>query len=307
MPLNVLILRNLATGARQRTELSRATGSPAPTTLRVQLKRLIEMGAVATHHLNRFPGVIGYELTPSGEDLLFVLDVIDGWLERAPDASLFPGSNSAKAAINALANGWSTGMLRVLAGGPLSLTELDGVIGSLSYPSLERRLAAMRLAGQVEARPGNGRGTPYAVTDWLRRGVAPIVAAVRWERRHRRDTTAAIGRIDAEAAFLLSVPLLRIPTGVSGTCRMAAEIARGRGKRLAGVMVEVRGAKVASCATELRGHPSAWALGPPSAWLSAVIDRDTSALELGGDRHFAGVMVEGLHEALFRQRHTVTT
>ncbi len=43
-------------------------------------------------------------------------------------------------------------MLRALAAGSLSLTELDRLIGALSYPSLERRLVAMRLAGLVGAR-----------------------------------------------------------------------------------------------------------------------------------------------------------
>jgi DNA-binding HxlR family transcriptional regulator len=298
-PLNVLVLNALADGPKQQAELRQAGGFPAQTTLRVQLKRLGELGAIEKRRRDRFPGVLEYELNASGLELLFVAEVLQHWLDQAPDGPLQLGGNAAKAVIKALADAWSTTMLRALAAGPLSLTALDGIIGGLSYPALERRLAAMRLAGQVERRSGNGAGTPYAVTDWLRRGVAPLAAAVRWERRHRPQVTAPIGRLDIEAAFLLAMPLLRVPNGASGSCRMAAEIANGKGRRLAGVMIELENGAVASCVTKLDGDPNSWALGSPAAWLDAVIERDASRLELGGDCSLARVLVDALHQMLF--------
>lgn len=300
-PLNVAILRTLSAGPKQQSQLRRDTGSPAQTTLRAQLKRLIEVGAVSKDRRNRFPGVLEYELTTAGRDLLFVIGALEGWLERAPAGPLRFGDNASKAAIKALVEGWSTKMLRVLAARALSLTELDRVIGDLSYPSLERRLGAMRLADQVEARPGNGRGTPYAVTTWTRRGVAPLAAAARWERRYLPATTTPIGRHDAEAAFLLAVPLLRLPSGCSGSCRMGVEFPDGGTKRLAGVMTEVSDGRIASCATQLQGHPDAWALGSSAAWLNAVIARDASGLELGGDCAFARSLLDALHDTLFAE------
>jgi len=297
-PLNVLILRALADGPKQQTELRQEVGSPAQTTLRAQLKRLVAIGAIEKHRRNRFPGVLEYELTASGRRLLFVADVLERWLAQAPQDSLPIGGNTAKAAVNALTQGWSTTMLRALAAGPLSLTELDSVIASLSYPSLERRLAAMRLTGQVEARPGNGRGTPYAVTDWLRLGIAPLAAAAGWEREHLAEKPA-IGRLDAEAAFLLALPLLRLPAGVSGACRLAMEIPNGSKRSLAGVTVGVEGGAVASCHTRMDGQPDAWALGPPGAWLDAVIEHDTRCLDLGGNSRLALALLDGLHGALF--------
>jgi DNA-binding HxlR family transcriptional regulator len=298
-PLTCLILQSLSEGARQQADLRREAGSPAQTTLRAQLNKLTEIGAIAKRRRSRFPGVLEFELTATGRNLLFVAGVLERWLEDAPDGPLALGGSTAKAATRALAEGWSTTMLRALSAGPLSLTELDGVIGSLSYPSLERRLGAMRLAGQVEARPGNGRGTPYAVTDWLRKGVAPVAAAVRWERRHLPQATAPIGRLDVEAAFLLAVPLLRLPNELSGSCRLATEIPNGKGRRLAGVTVEVKGGQIASCAATLRGSPDAWALGSTAAWLEAVIEYDADRLDLGGNCHLARALLDGLHEALF--------
>lgn len=301
-PLNVLILGALADGPKQQGELRREAGSPAQTTLRAQLKRLTDVGAIERRRRNRFPGAVEHELTAGGRELLFVLGVVERWLGQAPGGAIELGGNAAKAAIKALAEGWSTTMLRALAAGPLTLTELDGVIGSLSYPSLERRLGAMRLAGQIEARAGNGRGTPYAVTGWLRSAVAPIAAAARWERAHLPQAAPPIGRLDVEATFLLAVPTLRLPAESAGTCRIAAEFANGKERRLAGAMVAVRDGRVQACTTRLQGNPDAWALGSASAWLEALIEGDLDGLELGGDCFLARSLLDAMREALFMVR-----
>jgi DNA-binding HxlR family transcriptional regulator len=301
-PLELTLLRALTAGPKRQAELQRDTGSPAQTTLRAQLKRLVEIGAVEKHRRNRFPGVLEYELTASGGELHFVAEVLERWLERAPHGPLQLGGNAAKAAVKALADGWSTTILRALAAGPLSLTQLDGVIAAFSYPALERRLAAMRLANQIEAQPSNGRGTPYAVTRWLRHGLAPLSAASRWEARHRREESAPIRRLDTETAFLLTVPLLRPAADLSGSCRLAAEVPDGGQRRLAGVIAEVRNGAIVSCTTNLQGHTDAWALGTPGAWLDALVLRDTARLELGGDGQLATALLDGLHDVLFDPR-----
>jgi DNA-binding HxlR family transcriptional regulator len=298
-PLNSLVLGALAEGPKRQMDLRRIAGSPAQTTLRAHLRALAEVGAIVKRRRNLFPGVLEFELTDAGRDLLAVVTALEDWLSRAPGGSLDLGSDAAKAATKALAEGWSTTMLRALAAGPLSLTELDRVIAPLSYPALERRLGAMRLAGQVEARAGNGRGTPYAVTEWLRQGVAPLIAATRWERRHRSEHAPPVTPIDTETAFLLATPLLRLPEDLSGSCRMAVEIPNCRTRHLAGVLIDVRDGRIASCATRLRGSPDAWASGPAEAWLAALIEADSDGLELGGDGRLARTFVDRLHGALF--------
>ncbi len=298
-PLNRLILGALAEGPKQQVELRRVGGFPAQTTLRAQLRRLEEIGAIERHRRNRFPGVLDYELTSAGRKLHFVVETIETWLERGPDQSLLANGGAAKAVIKALVEGWSTTILRALAGRPLSLTELDRLIGALSYPSLERRLRALRLAGLIEATPGNGQSTPYAATTWLRLGVAPILAAIRWERRHLPKTTAPIGGIDVEAAFLLAVPLVRPPDAANGLCRLAAEIRNGEKRRLVGVTVEVEDGRILSCATQTQGKLDASALSSPTAWIDALVDRDLERVELSGDCQLAGAFVDGLNEALF--------
>lgn len=293
------ILQALAEKPKQQAELRRDAGAPAQTTLRAQLKRLVEIGAIAKERRNHFPGVLEYELTPAGRELLFVVDSLERWLAMAPSGPLSLDDNAAKAAIKALVESWSTRMLRAMAARPLSLTDLDRVIRELSYPALERRLAAMKLADQVVAQSSDGRGTPYAVSDWGRRGMAPIAAAARWERRNRSGLTAPLGRHDAEAAFLLAAPLVRLPAETAGSCRMGVTFAEDGDHRLSGAMVQMEEGRVVSCGTQMQGHPDAWALGPAAAWLKAVIENDHSVLELGGDGRLARSILEGLHMALF--------
>jgi DNA-binding HxlR family transcriptional regulator len=298
-PLNVQILRSLSAGPKRQVELRGEAGAPAQSTLRSHLRGLEGTGAIAKHRRNAFPGALEYELEGPGRELLFAIATLERWLTTASGGPLELGSDAAKAAIKALVEGWSSMMLRALAAGPLTLTELDGLIGALNYPSLERRLGAMRLVGQVKAMPNGGRGTPYAVTVWLRRGVAPIVAASRWERRNLPAGTAPIGHLDAEATLLLAVPLLRLPDELSGACRLAMELRNGYEGPPAGVTVGVEDGRIVSCVTEARGGADAWATGSATAWFRAVIEADHDQLEVGGDCHLARALLEGLYGTLF--------
>jgi DNA-binding HxlR family transcriptional regulator len=299
-PLNGAILQTLAKGPIRLIDLRRECGAPAQTTLRAHLRELEELGAIAKQRRNRFPGALEYELEPPGIELLFVLDVLERWLEQAPEGPLEFGTRGAKAATKALVEGWSSTMLRALAARPLSLTELDGVIGGLNYPSLERRLAAMRLAGQVVACTGEGNATPYRVTEWLRRGIAPLSAAAQWERRYAADGSVPIARVDVEAAFLLTLPLVRLPPELSGSCRMGVEMKSGDEHRLVGAMAQIESGRIASCTVRMQGSADAWATGSPSSWLHAVTGSDIDGLQMGGDQRLIRSLVEGLHKVLFR-------
>lgn len=299
-PINSTILQTLSKGSKPLVELRHECGSPAQTTLRAHLKELEGLGAVAKHRRNRFPGAVECDLTAAGRELLMVADTLERWLQLAPDGPLPFGGNPAKAAIKALVDSWSSTMLRILAARPLSLTELDSIIDSLSYPTLQRRLAAMRIAGQVEICPGEGNGTsPYRVTKWLRQGVAPLVAATRWERRHLPTETPPITSIDTETGFLLALPLLRLPGELNGSCRMGVEMTRGKERRLAGAVARIEGGRVSSLTVRLNEAADAWAIGSASTWLHAIIDSDLEGLELGGRQRLARALVDGLHGALF--------
>jgi DNA-binding HxlR family transcriptional regulator len=304
VPLNVHVLTALEEKSMQLVDLRRAVGSPPQTTMRGHLRMLTSLGVLERRRQPDFPGSVEYQLGAAGPDLLEVTHVLQAWLASSPDGPLQPGSAAAKSAISAMVEGWSSTIVRALAAKSLALTELSKLITNLSYPSLERRLVAMRLAGQIERCPSAGRGTPYAVTNWLRQATAPLAGAARWERKYLPDQTTPIRRIDIESAFLLVVPLLDLQGSHSGSCRLAVEIHNGTDEhRYAGVVVRVERGRIASCVSRLAGQAQGWASGSAAQWLGAVIERDANRLEIGGDCELVRDVLDGIHSVLpVRQR-----
>lgn len=303
-PLSVPILRAHLDGPLRLPDLRERIGGAAQTTLRGQVGNLRGIGALERHVRGGMPYTVENELTDVGRGVLAVADLVEAWLARAPQGPIVLGSEPAKGAIRALIGAWGSTMLRALAARPLSLTELSSVISDLSYPALERRLSAMRAARQVEARPNGGRGAkPYAVTEWTRQAVGPLVAAGRCECEHLSESTESLTRIDIEAAFLLAVPLLDLQVKRSGSCLLAVNTATSTGAepkdRIAGVRVEIEEGAVVSCVSHLEQEPHTWALGAVGSWVDAILEGRLDRLRIGGgDPSLASAVVAGLHAAL---------
>lgn len=297
VPLNGLMVRALGKRPMRLADLRGELGGPAQTTLRGHLRSLGEVGAVAKQG-GGMPYSVENELTDVGRELLGVVEVLTDWLERAPETPIALGSVGAKGTIKALIGGWESTMLRAFSARPLSLTQLDSLIGGLSYPALERRLSAMRATGLVEPAPSDGDRTPYALTEWGRAAAGPLAAAARFERLHLAGQTEPLKAIDVEAGFLLSTPIASLSAQVDGTCQMAAHTGRGR-QQLAGVRVSVDRGRVVECVAQLEPKPRNWAVGSTTAWLDALVHRDLGELRLGGDEALARDLVHGVHEALF--------
>lgn len=301
-PLNVQVLKALEPGSAALLDLRYATGSPPQSTMRLYMRTLSGIGAIERLPRKEFPTSVDYAITDAGRSLLQVAEVLEVWLRHAPDRSLDLGSAEARNAIRPLVEGWSTNIVRALAGRSLSLTELDRLIPRVSYPSLERRLGAMRLVGLAEAHRVEGGSTPYSATDWLRRAVGPLVAATAWERRYLPESAPSIGRLDIEAALLLAIPLMELPASTTGRCRLAVEVQRGGSPVFAGVLACIKEGRVTSCAPNLEGEAESWVSGNPRAWLRRLDSGSNDALELGGDVALAEVVVEALSSTLKEPR-----
>src|SRR3954447_6813048 len=143
-PLNVEILRHLEPGPLSLQNLRSEVGLPPQSTMRLYLRTLSEIGAVERRPRSEFPTSVDYEITSAGRALLEVGGIVETWLQAAPGGFKELGSTGAKSAIKALAEGWSSHVVRILAARPLSLTELNSLIPRISYPSLERQLTALR-------------------------------------------------------------------------------------------------------------------------------------------------------------------
>jgi DNA-binding HxlR family transcriptional regulator len=300
VPLNVQVLTALEDGPMALGELRQVTGSPPPTTTRKQLRILTDLGILERRRQAEFPGSVEYILGSSGIELLEVVRAADSWLQRAPYGPLRFGTLAAKNSLKALVDGWTSAIVRALATRDLTLTELDRLIPEFNYPSLERRLSAMRSVGLVHTRRAQGRGSVCVVDDWLRSAVAPLAAAARWERRRTPAPGDAkrLTPLDIEAMILLSVPPLSLPKDVSGSCRLAIQLSNGAEPEFAGALIEVSNGSVVSCLTKARVNATSWAGGSVSDWFDAVLDGGIGALEIGGDAHLARALLERLHELL---------
>lgn len=302
VPLNGLVLRALAGGPKRLAALRSELGGPAQSTLRGILAKLVEIGAL-TRGIGDKPSALAYELTPFGEDLLLVVDAVEAWLGLAPDGPIALESAPAKVALKALIGGWASTVIRALAARPLTLTELDKLIGGYTYPALERRLSAMRHAGLIEmgASDDGSKGRQYRISPWLRLGIGPLTVSARCERKHMPNGTAPITRIDVESAFLLVAPLLDLDAGASGFCQLAVEAGSGAERQpWAGAQVTLEKGSVSSCVARLEARPENSVTGPAAAWLDAVIGRAPDLLYFGGNADFGREIVEGIHDVLFR-------
>lgn len=297
-PLNVEILRHLEPGLLSLQDLRSEVGLPPQSTMRLYLRTLSEIGVVERCRRSEFPTSVDYEITAAGRALLEVGDSVQAWLRSAPSGPRELASSSAKSSIKALVEGWSSHVIGLLAARPLSLTELNSLIPQISYPSLERRLAAMRACDLVEVQHGAGRLRPYEVTPWLRQAVVPITSAIAWERTHAPDKATRLGRLDIEAAFLLAIPLLELPEEITGKCRLAVEVRDGNSSVFAGVLVCIEAGEVTSCVVSLVGEAEAWASGTPLAWLRQMNPSPDGELELGGDRALARALIEALRRTV---------
>jgi DNA-binding HxlR family transcriptional regulator len=299
-PLNFQVLRALSDHPMRLAELRKRTGLPAQTTLRGHLASLSELGVVSKCPTQQMPYAVENELTPMGWELLDVADRLQAWLSQAPDGPISLEGNASKGAVKALIDGWGSRMMRALAARALSLTELDSLISDLSYPALERRLSSMRIAGLVEAQPSKRAGTPYGVTEWARRGVAPIAAASHCELVHLGAKSTPVTQIDIEAAFLLATPLVGLSGPVAGLCQLEVEPSSDLIPRPTGVQVLIEAGKVVSCVSRLDPNPPAYAIGSPVKWFKAVRDGELGELRFGGSHEIAEDVVAGLHAALLQ-------
>jgi DNA-binding HxlR family transcriptional regulator len=277
----VLALRG---GPVRLRDLRHTVGAPPQTTLRKRLSGLAEAGLVERRRVDSFPGTQEVTLTEAGRASLPVAEAVRVWLARCPDGPIELGTMASRAALGALVEGWTSLVVRVLAGRPSSLTELDRLIDDFNYPSLERRLDSLRVMGLIEACAERGRSTPYMVTPWLRSAVAPLIAAASWERLTGHAPAGRVRPRDIEAVLLLAAPLLRLDRRRSGSCRINMVMDGGRG---AGATFRFDRGRLVSCTTTQPGSCSASIDGTIDTWLGVLSQRDGPCLRIAGDRVLA--------------------
>lgn len=236
--------------------------------------------------------------TPAGREVPLVGVVLQQWLDNCPDGPVELGPEAGPL-LAPLLTGWCSMVTHALAAEPLTAIETHEAIQVLELDTVEARIESMEEAGHVEALPDPEGEPRYAVTEWLRMGIAPLAAAARMELRHPPGDTAAVAALDVEASFLLTLPLLELPAELSGSCSMAVELDEGVSGSPAGVTVEVEGGRIVSCERRLDENADAWATGSAGDWLDTLIEADAKRVRSGGDRPLARRLLYELHKTLF--------
>ncbi len=239
-------------------------------------------------------------MAPSGREAVFIGGVAERWLKRAPGGGLAIDGDRAQAALGALIDGWSSTIVHALAAAPASRAELEARIEGLPRRVLKDQLTRMRATGLLATPPGaEDEDAPYAPTDWLRAGLAPLLAAARLELREPLEETVPPAPLDVEAAFRLALPLLRLPEDASGSCALAVELDPAVAEEPAGLTANVKKGCVVRVEPSLEEKPDARAVGPAAAWLDTVIEPGPKRVRTSGDRLLAGLILVELHKALF--------
>src|SRR5881394_751492 len=240
-----------------------------------------------------------YEVSPEGRDALFVAFVVERWLQSAPQGPVPFDSKEAERAISAFVEGWSTTVVHMLAREPMTPHELDQAIDELKRRALQRQLTQMQSVGLIEALDGVGGESIYAATDWLRSGIAPLIAAARVERRKPLEGMAPIDPLDVEAGFRLSLALLELPKELSGVCRLGLNLEDDERSGLTGITATIDQGQIVSCEAGLSKEVDAWAAASAEDWLDTVIEPDAKRVRTGGDRWLPSALLEALHHTLF--------
>lgn len=239
-----------------------------------------------------------YTIGNEGYEALFVAATIGRWLARAPDGPIEYGTTLAKRTVAALVEGWSGAVVHALTRGPMSSAELHAAIDGLDRRQLRRHLAALHGVGLVEAL-GKGEGVLYVMTDWLRFGIAPLIASARLERDQGLEGATPVDGFDVEAGFHMALGVAKAPEELSGVCHLRLNLDEGRDDRRSGVTVVVDRGEIVVREPRFDEPADAWAVGTLDGWLDTVIDPRAKAVRTSGDAWLTGALVGAIHKALF--------
>jgi DNA-binding transcriptional ArsR family regulator len=249
------------------------------------------------HPVEVEPGRV-FRVSNRGHEALFVASVVERWLQGAPHGPVDFDDPEAAGSVATFAEAWSATVVHMLAREPMTLRELDNAIDDLGQRALKRHLEAMRAAGQVEALADSGEAI-YALTDWARAGIGPLIASARHERRNPMEGMAPIDALDVDAGFRMSLPLLTLPQELSGVCRLGLNLKEDESVSLTGVTARIEEGRVVSCRDGLDTAANAWAAATADAWLDTVIESDAKRVRTGGDSWLSGAVLDSLHKTLF--------
>ena len=199
--------------------------------------------------------------------------------------------------------GWASTVVHAVAAGPRTEAEVREAVGVLDGGDRRAHRAERRGGPLSRPSPEESDGEPrFEASEWLRLAIAPLAAAARMELRHPREDVAPIAAADTEAALRLTLPLLRMKSGISGSCALEVELDEGVLGSPVAMTVRIEEGRVVACEQGADPGADASISGTTAAWLDAVIDGSQTGLATGGDWRLPRELLGGLRKALFGGR-----
>ncbi len=293
------ILMALGEGPLRTMELTdRVPGYSARTIYRYAGK-LAELAVVSREEEPGVPSKVVHALTDEcGEELYQLVNrFADASLTRLPDGRI---DATAWASLGLLADLWETGMVEELACEGRSATQLAKGGHGLSYHQVQRRAGLFKTGGLLTMSPGEGNRRCYALTEKTRRKMGLLAGIARWRNRHVVAEDEE-GMTAEEMATVLrtALPLAAAP-GREGKClqlSVRSEDEAGAAGEEVWADIEPDG-KVHSC-IEAPAEPDGWGRGTVEAWISVVLDGDSSGILVGGEEELVSESLDSLHETLW--------
>jgi hypothetical protein len=241
--------------------------------------------------------------TPAGREVPLVGTALHQWCERCPRGPVTPGEDTGDV-LWPLLCGWVSTVVHAIAAQPRSVAEVQEEIGVLPLELVEANLGLLEEVELIRPLPPDGSDGEqrFEPTEWLRHAVAPLVAAARLELRHPRADTAPIAAADVEAILGLALPLVRMPSGLSGSCSLSVELDQGVVGGPVGVTARIEENRIVACQLGTDPVADAWVEGSTGFWLDAVIEGEARGMPSGGDRRLPRDILNGLHKALFGRK-----
>ena len=289
--LNLAVLRQLRDGPLMASELLDELRASRATRFK-RLLQLEELGLIVREKHSGWPPPTYCRLSEAGRGLLAVAERFEVWFARRQWRQ-GGGEIERARAIKALASGWCSTLVRWLAEGPRSATELEALTPpETSHHDVKRALSALSESGLAERLPRRiGRRHPYSLTPSGRETAAPLAAAIHWERGLLWEPDPAREALAAETLLYMAAPLVAMPLEIEGACTMLIEDEGG-------ISAAIADGRVVAGLPITTGDVKAEALGTGRDWLTVLATGTLGPLETRGDDKLIALLVLALHQVI---------
>lgn len=297
-PRRPQIMRTLAVQAASTAQLAQLV-EISDRRARAHVHELEKLRAVERVHLAGRAHRVGWRLTAAGRELIALHELI-GDCERRLGLT---GADDSEARLLATLRFLNARMvIWALAGGSLSLADLERQLPEVPHTTLQHALERLGEAGVIDAHE-NGGGRVFQLARCARGPIALIVTAgVRWRLRFAPERPPFVaGNLTGLIGLL--APALRVRSAVQGVCVMQSTAdqdrpANGRPRRWPDARLSVLRGRLSPLPPGFTERPQARMRAEDLCWCEALVGGDASKIDVDGDRELAGAVLGAITAAL---------